>query len=106
MDPRKQNKDINEWVHSASSGRLSALKELHKKGIDINTPDFNTGNTGNLIIKSSYILYFKIVIHLALHFAVIGVYMDVAKWLVEKGVTVNAKNRRGQTALHISIESR
>jgi len=89
--PTTQRKKLpanSELVQAASSGRLPRMKELiENQRVDINSIDFNTGDT-------------------ALHVAALNGIEQIVKYLVDNGADCNIQNRAGRTPLAILIEKR
>jgi hypothetical protein len=44
----KQANINNEWIEAAVANRLNTVTELLTKGTDINSVDYNLGNTGTI----------------------------------------------------------
>jgi len=85
---KKQYPQDSKLYDISRSGRLQDVKKaIEEDKLDINSIDFNTGNT-------------------ALHAAVIIGNRPIIKYLIDKQAEINIKNRRGQTPLHLSVEKR
>jgi len=78
----------SEVVQASNSGNLSIMKELiENRGIDINSIDFNSGDSSLHVASNNGIDY-------------------IVKYLVDNGADCNIQNRSGKTPLAILIEKR
>ena len=96
----KQPSTSPEFIAAAIAGRFHDIADLLEKGVDINSVDFNTGNSGKN--EKCSILKFG----LGLHYAVQNDNDELAMFLFDRGIDVNIRNRKGQTPLHIAVEMR
>lgn len=96
--PPPQNAEL---VRAAGHNQTDVAMDLLDLGVDINSVDFTTGNTGLYTFIDSSVDAFE-----ALHASVENGLLDFAKFLVKRGADLNARNRRGQVPLHLSLERR
>jgi hypothetical protein len=84
---------------AARGGKIEEIKKLMET-VDLNSIDFNTGNTAlHAACEYRFVLY-------SICTKICTSLVEIIMFLVDAGCDVNVKNRRGQTPLHISVERR
>ncbi|MBH5362450.1 MULTISPECIES: ankyrin repeat domain-containing protein [unclassified Wolbachia] len=104
-------------IGAAEAGYLSEVRELLKKGADIETKGIDGYTPLHLAVKYGRLEVAKFLIekranvdnkgnggHTPLHYAVLNGHLEVAKLLIERGANINEKDNDDNTLLHLAAE--
>jgi ankyrin repeat protein len=93
LENEKRHQLNNKLFEAAFDGRFHEVVKLIENGVDA------------FLYEGIKIKPYEIDLNTPLHLASLNGHLEIIKYLIKKGVDVNAKNRKSQTPLHLAIHN-